>query len=90
MQLSIREKKSPASSSVADNILDQGINPYDRRRAEQHDARRREQCRANQARYRDKQRHAQLMLEKSVGQLKDELVTLKREFRDMSSRKRSN
>uniref|UniRef100_A0AAV1T517 Bzip transcription factor n=1 Tax=Peronospora matthiolae TaxID=2874970 RepID=A0AAV1T517_9STRA len=90
MQLSIGEKTSSASSSVADNSLDQGIKPYDRRRAEQHDARRREQCRANQARYRDKQRHAQLMLEKSVGQLKNELVTLKRQVRDMSSRKRSH
>ncbi|GMF31461.1 unnamed protein product [Phytophthora lilii] len=61
-----------------------------RKRVENKQLRRREQCRANQARYRDKQRHAQLQLEKSVEQLHKELDTLKRRYRDLSSRERSN
>ncbi|CAI5736354.1 unnamed protein product [Hyaloperonospora brassicae] len=89
-QLRFARKPSPTSSAVADKSLDQDTDPYHRKRAEVHEARRREQCRANQARYRDKQRHAQLALETSVGQLNQELVTLKRKFRDVSSRKRSN
>ncbi|GMF26493.1 unnamed protein product [Phytophthora lilii] len=53
-------------------------------------ARRREQCRANQARYRDKQRNAQLRLERSVEELHREIDSLKRRYRDLSSRERSN
>ncbi|KAG7391590.1 hypothetical protein PHYPSEUDO_004092 [Phytophthora pseudosyringae] len=53
-------------------------------------SRRREQCRANQARYRDKQRNAQVHLERSVEQLHKELDTLKRRYRDLSYRERSN
>ncbi|KAG2785732.1 hypothetical protein PC129_g13407 [Phytophthora cactorum] len=52
--------------------------------------RRREQCRANQARYRDKQKNAQLQLEQRVEQLHKELDTLKRRYRDLNSRERSN
>ncbi|ETP51624.1 hypothetical protein F442_03260 [Phytophthora nicotianae P10297] len=51
---------------------------------------RRQQCRANQARYRDRQRNARTQLEKSVEQLQQEVGSLKRKYRDLSSRKRSN
>ncbi|ETP23623.1 hypothetical protein, variant [Phytophthora nicotianae CJ01A1] len=61
-----------------------------RKREEDNKFRRREQCRANQARYRDKQRNAQLQLERSVEQLHKELETLKRRYRDLASRERSN
>ncbi|OWZ17819.1 Bzip transcription factor [Phytophthora megakarya] len=60
------------------------------KRAEAAKIRRREQCRANQARYRDKQRNAQFLLENSVEQLQAELDNLKRRYRDLSSRERSN
>ncbi|KAG7384002.1 hypothetical protein PHYBOEH_009666 [Phytophthora boehmeriae] len=49
---------------------------------------RREQCRANQARYRNKQRNHQLQLEKSVEQLRQELDKLKWRRRDLTSRER--
>ncbi|KAG1705330.1 hypothetical protein DVH05_004261 [Phytophthora capsici] len=60
------------------------------KRAGDSKVRRREQCRANQARYRDKQRNAQIQLETSVAQLHKELETLKRRYRDLSSRESSN
>ncbi|KAH7470565.1 bZIP transcription factor 1 [Phytophthora ramorum] len=63
---------------------------HKRKRVDAGKSRRREQCRANQARYRDKQRNAQLQLEKSVELLHAELDTLKRRYRDLSSRERSN
>jgi hypothetical protein len=50
---------------------------------------RRQHCRANQARYRNRQRDAQLQLEKSVKQLHQEVGSLKRRQRDLSSRERS-
>ncbi|KAG7381702.1 hypothetical protein PHYBOEH_010810 [Phytophthora boehmeriae] len=49
---------------------------------------RREQCRANQQRYRNKQRNHQLQLEKSVEQLRQELDKLKWRRRDLTSRER--
>ncbi|KAL3657511.1 hypothetical protein V7S43_017649 [Phytophthora oleae] len=52
--------------------------------------RRREQCRANQARYRARQRNAQDELEKTVEQFHAEVNTLKRRCRDLSSRERSS
>jgi len=86
-------KTPPTSSSVADEMKPspdklKGINK--RKCVDPNKLRRREQCRANQARYRDKQRNAQLQLEHSVQQLHKELETLKGRFRDLSSRKRSN
>ncbi|KAH7482298.1 bZIP transcription factor 1 [Phytophthora ramorum] len=63
---------------------------HKRKRVDAGKSRRREQCRANQARYRDKQRNAQLQLEKSVELLHAELDTLKRRYRDLSSWERSN
>ncbi|KAL4176502.1 hypothetical protein KRP22_001444 [Phytophthora ramorum] len=51
---------------------------------------RRQQCRTNQARYRAKQRNAHIQLEKSVKQLHQEVDGLKRRYRDLSSRERSN
>ncbi|KAI9990963.1 hypothetical protein PInf_018581 [Phytophthora infestans] len=63
---------------------------HKRKREDANKSRRREQCRANQARYRDKQRNAQLQLERSVEQLHKELDTLKRRYRDLASRERSN
>ncbi|CAI5720774.1 unnamed protein product [Peronospora destructor] len=47
-------------------------------------------CRANQARYRDKQKNTELAFEKSVEQLHQELEILKRRYRDVSSHERSN
>ncbi|KAF4137484.1 hypothetical protein GN958_ATG13328, partial [Phytophthora infestans] len=44
---------------------------------------RREQCRANQARYRNKQRNLQLRLEASVEELRQELCHLKRRRQDI-------
>ncbi|KAG2519214.1 hypothetical protein BBO99_00008099 [Phytophthora kernoviae] len=49
---------------------------------------RREQCRANQQRYRNKQRNHQLELEQSVEQLHQELDSLKWRRRDLTSRER--
>ncbi|CAI5705882.1 unnamed protein product [Peronospora farinosa] len=63
---------------------------HKRKRAEISKYRRREQCRANQARYRDKQKIAQLALDKSVEELHQELEILKRRYRDVSSHERSN
>ncbi|KAL4086020.1 bZIP transcription factor 1 [Phytophthora ramorum] len=63
---------------------------HKRKRVDAGKSRRREQCRANQARYRDKQRNAQLQLEKSVELLHAELDALKRRYRDLLSRERSN
>ncbi|KAF4137242.1 hypothetical protein GN958_ATG13565 [Phytophthora infestans] len=63
---------------------------HKRKREDANKSRRREQCRANQARYRDKQRNAQLQLERSVEQLHKELDTLKRRYRDLASLERSN
>eukprot|EP00644_Phytophthora_capsici_P014404 jgi/Phyca11/98976/e_gw1.3.845.1 len=51
---------------------------------------RREQCRANQARYRARQRNAQDELKKTVDQLHAEVDTLKRRCRDLTSRERSS
>ncbi|OWY94308.1 Bzip transcription factor [Phytophthora megakarya] len=51
---------------------------------------RRQQCRTNQARYRDRQRAAQLQLENSVGELQQEVDQLKRQYRDLASRERNN
>ncbi|KAJ8535081.1 hypothetical protein ON010_g13657 [Phytophthora cinnamomi] len=51
---------------------------------------RRQQCRVNQARYRNKQREAQVQLEKNVEQLHQEVNNLKRRYRDLSSRERSS
>ncbi|KAG2792864.1 hypothetical protein PC129_g23219 [Phytophthora cactorum] len=48
---------------------------------------RRQQCRTNQARYRDRQRNAQMQLEKRVEQLQQEV---KRKYRDLASREKSN
>ncbi|KAG2862395.1 hypothetical protein PC114_g28204, partial [Phytophthora cactorum] len=61
-----------------------------RKREDANKFRRREQCRANQARYRDKQKNTQLQLEQSVEQLHKELETLKRRYRYLASRERSN
>ncbi|EEY59193.1 bzip transcription factor [Phytophthora infestans T30-4] len=57
---------------------------HKRKREVANKSRRREQCRANQARYRDKQRNAQVQLKRK------ELDTLKRRYRDLASRERSN
>jgi len=51
---------------------------------------RRQQCRDNQARYRNNERQRQLHLEKSVEQLRQEVGNLKRRYQDLSSRERSN
>ncbi|KAG2809207.1 hypothetical protein PC129_g22662 [Phytophthora cactorum] len=51
---------------------------------------RRQQCRTNQARYRDRQRNAQMQLEKRVEQLQQEVGSLKRKYRYLASRERSN
>ncbi|KAG7391588.1 hypothetical protein PHYPSEUDO_004090 [Phytophthora pseudosyringae] len=51
---------------------------------------RRQKCRANQARYRDRQRAAQLQLEKKVEELNQEVGSLKRAYRERSSQERSN
>ncbi|KAF1781515.1 hypothetical protein GQ600_1333 [Phytophthora cactorum] len=51
---------------------------------------RRQQCRTNQARYRDRQRNAQMQLEKRVEQLQQEVSSLKRKYRDLASREKSN
>ncbi|KAK1934134.1 bZIP transcription factor 1 [Phytophthora citrophthora] len=76
------EKTNPSQDELRES--------HKRKRADDSKVRRREQCRANQARYRDKQRNAQMQLEKSVAQLHKELETLKRRYRDLSSRERSN
>ncbi|KAF4149375.1 hypothetical protein GN958_ATG01430 [Phytophthora infestans] len=60
------------------------------KRGDGNKSRRREQCRANQARYRDKQRNAQQQLERSVEQLQSELSTLKHRNLDLASRQRTN
>ncbi|KAK1934136.1 bZIP transcription factor 1 [Phytophthora citrophthora] len=52
--------------------------------------RRREQCRANQARYRARQRNAQDELEKTVDQLHAEVDTLKRRCRDLTIHERNS
>ncbi|KAF1781514.1 hypothetical protein GQ600_1332 [Phytophthora cactorum] len=51
-----------------------------RKREDANKFRRREQCRANQARYRDKQKNAQLQLEQSVEQLPRSLPTTRDQF----------
>ncbi|GMF31463.1 unnamed protein product [Phytophthora lilii] len=51
---------------------------------------RRQQCRANQARYRNRQREYQQQLEDSVGQLRQEVDNFKLKYRDLSSRERSS
>ncbi|CAH0482305.1 unnamed protein product [Peronospora belbahrii] len=73
-----------------ENDIDKFTERHKRKRAEISQSRRREQCRANQARYRDKQRNAQMTLEKSVEQLHQELDVLKCKYRDLSSHGRSN
>ncbi|EGZ24849.1 hypothetical protein PHYSODRAFT_256931 [Phytophthora sojae] len=51
---------------------------------------RRQQCRVNQARYRNRQRQAQVELEQNVEQLRQEVGNLKRRYQDLSSRERSS
>ncbi|KAL3657512.1 hypothetical protein V7S43_017650 [Phytophthora oleae] len=51
---------------------------------------RRHQCRANQARYRERQRAAQLQLQQSVEDLHKEVGSLKRQYHEYSSPLRSN
>ncbi|EGZ24852.1 hypothetical protein PHYSODRAFT_479772 [Phytophthora sojae] len=63
---------------------------HKRKREDDTKVRRREQCRANQARYRDKQRNAQLQLEQNVELLHQEVSNLKRRYQDLSSRERSS
>ncbi|KAE9317899.1 hypothetical protein PF008_g18629 [Phytophthora fragariae] len=60
------------------------------KRADDVQSRRREQCRANQARYRDKQRNAQQELEKNVELLHQEVTNLKWRYRALSSRERNS
>ncbi|GMF29239.1 unnamed protein product [Phytophthora fragariaefolia] len=53
-------------------------------------SRRREQCRANQTRYRNKQHNALVQLENDVEQLRQEVKSLKHRYKDLSSRERSS
>ncbi|KAL3657513.1 hypothetical protein V7S43_017651 [Phytophthora oleae] len=92
-QLPAGGKTQPMSSAALGKMntsQDKLRETHKRKRADDSKVRRREQCRANQARYRDKQRNAQMQLEKSVEKLHKELETLKRRYRDLSSRERSN
>ncbi|KAL8009172.1 hypothetical protein Plhal703r1_c01g0001401 [Plasmopara halstedii] len=82
-------KAFPASEVSALNSSPSKLTETDKRKREDaHKFRRREQCRANQARYRHKQKNAQLQLEKSTEELHKDLETLKRRYRDLSSRER--
>ncbi|CAI5742222.1 unnamed protein product [Peronospora destructor] len=86
LQLQISAKANETPRLIEDDIKKR----HKRKRAEISKSRRREQCRANQARYRDKQKNTELALEKSVEHLHQELEILKRRYRDVSSHERSN
>ncbi|KAJ8566712.1 hypothetical protein ON010_g6407 [Phytophthora cinnamomi] len=75
---------------LSDEIRLKPVDLHKRKLSNDIKVRRREQCSANQARYRNKQREAQVHLEKSVKQLHQEVNNLKRRYRDLSSRERSS
>ena len=81
LQRRISEKVNGTPRLIQDDIKEK----HKRKRAEMSKSRRREQCRANQARYRNKQKNAQLALDTSVEQLHQELKILKRQYQDVSS-----
>ncbi|TDH70675.1 hypothetical protein CCR75_002918 [Bremia lactucae] len=72
------------------NNVSETLKIYERLCEKAHKIRRREQCRTNQARYRDKQRNAEQQLKRSAEQLQEEMTMLRRRYRVLASLEKSN
>ncbi|GMF29235.1 unnamed protein product [Phytophthora fragariaefolia] len=85
---SMTPNETTCSSSVKSNgmfkrIRADGITSYSK-------SRRREQCRVNQTRYRNKQRNTLVQLENDVVRLRQEVKSLKSRYQDLLSQERSS